>query len=157
MNKKLKLGIHAVHQYDRAREPAAPSVIVSLHVATGAAGGSLARSRLRAVPVGLLLHLLGDRLPHHDIRDRRFEIGSGVAAVLLLAATRGPFDPAVSGALAASAPDLEHVIRLPRPGGRKLFPSHRFRGWHRSGGLRGATQLLLAGFLIGALLRPRKP
>jgi hypothetical protein len=95
-------------------------------------------------------------MPHQDIPDRRFEIGSGVGCVLLLAAVRGPFDPAVSGALAASSPDIEHVLRLPRPGGRKLFPSHRFHDWHRSGGLSAPAQLLLAGFLIGLLLRRRK-
>jgi hypothetical protein len=94
-------------------------------------------------------------MPHKDIADRRFEIGSGVAAVLLLAGVRGPLDPAVTGALAASCPDLEHVLRFPRPGGRKLFPSHRLRGWHRGGGLPAWVQLLVAGFLIGLLLNPR--
>jgi hypothetical protein len=93
-------------------------------------------------------------MPHQDIGDRRFEIGSGIAAVLLVAAARGPLDPAVTGALAASAPDLEHVLRFPRPGGRKLFPSHRLRGWHRAGGVSAPTQLLVAGFLLGLLLRP---
>jgi hypothetical protein len=130
-------------------------VIVSLHVATGAAGGALAGSRRAALALGPLLHLAGDRLPHQDIGDRRFEIGSGVAAVMLLAAARGPLDPAVAGALAASAPDLEHVFRFPRPGGRKLFPSHRLRGWHRAGGVSAPAQLLLAGFLLGLLLRKR--
>jgi hypothetical protein len=130
-------------------------MIVSLHVATGAAGGALAGSRRAALALGPLLHLAGDRLPHQDIADRRFEIGSGVAAVVLLAAARGPLDPAVAGALAASAPDLEHVFRFPRPGGRKLFPSHRLRGWHRAGGLSAPAQLLLAGFLLGLLLRKR--
>ena len=94
-------------------------------------------------------------MPHQDIGDRRFEIGSGIAAVVLLALVRGPFDPAVTGALAASSPDLEHVVRFPRPRGHKLFPSHRFRGWHRSGGVPAWAQLLVAGFLIGAVLRPR--
>jgi len=98
---------------------------------------------------------VGDWIPHEDIPDRAFEIGSGVAAVLLLGAARGPLDPAVTGAIAASCPDLEHVLRFPRPGGRKLFPSHRLRGWHRSGGLSAPVQLLLAGFLIGVLLRHR--
>jgi hypothetical protein len=130
-------------------------LIVSLHVATGAVGGSLVRSRLGSLPLGLLLHLAGDRMPHEDIADRRFEIGSGIAAVLLLAGVRGPLDPAVTGALAASSPDLEHVLRFPRPGGRKLFPSHRLRGWHRGGGVPASVQLLVAGFLIGLLLRPR--
>jgi hypothetical protein len=131
-------------------------VIVSLHVATGAAGGALVGSRRAALALGPLLHLAGDRLPHQDIGDRRFEIGSGVAAVALLAAVRGPLDPAVTGALAAAAPDLEHVFRFPRPGGRKLFPSHRLRGWHRAGGVSAPAQLLLAGFLLGLLLRLRK-
>jgi len=128
-------------------------LIVSLHVATGALGGSLIRSRLGSLPLGLLLHLAGDRMPHEDIADRDFEIGSGIAAVLLLAAVRGPFDPAVTGALAASSPDLEHVVRFLRPGGRKHFPSHRLHGWHRSGGVPAPVQLLLAGFLIGIVLR----
>lgn len=131
-------------------------MIVSLHVATGAVGGVLAGSRARALPLGLVLHLAGDRMPHHDIGDRRFEIGSGIAAVALLALVRGPLDPAVTGALAASSPDLEHVFPLPRPRGRKLFPSHRFRGWHRSGGVPAWAQLLAAGVLIGAVLRPRR-
>jgi hypothetical protein len=100
----------------------------------------------------LLLHLAGDLMPHEDIFDRRFEIGSGVALVLLLVAARGPLDPAVTGALAASAPDLEHVVRFPRPGGRKLFPSHRIHGWHRSGGVRADVQLLVAGLLVGTLV-----
>jgi hypothetical protein len=113
-------------------------------------------SRRHALPLGLLLHLAGDRMPHQDIGDRRFEIGSGIAAVLLLALVRGPFDPAVTGALAASSPDLEHVLGLPRPKGRKLFPSHRFHGWHRSGGVPAWAQLLAAGFLIGSVLRPRR-
>jgi hypothetical protein len=130
-------------------------VIVSLHVATGAVGGALVGSRRRSLPLGLVLHLAGDRMPHQDIGDRRFEIGSGIAAVVLLALARGPFDPAVTGALAASSPDLEHVFRLPRPRGRKLFPSHRLHGWHRSGGVPAWAQLLVAGFLIGAILRPR--
>jgi hypothetical protein len=127
-------------------------VIVSLHVATGAAGGALAGSRRRAILLGPLLHLAGDRLPHRDIGSRRFEVVSGALAVLALAARRGPLDPAVVGALAAAAPDVEHVVRLPRPGGRKLFPSHRLRGWHRAGGVSASAQLLAAGFLLGTLL-----
>jgi hypothetical protein len=130
-------------------------LIVSLHVATGAVGGALVGSRRRSLPLGLALHLAGDRMPHQDIGDRRFEIGSGIVAVVLLGLVRGPFDPAVTGALAASCPDLEHVLRLPRPRGRKLFPSHRFHGWHRGGGLPAWAQLLVAGFLIGSVLGPR--
>jgi hypothetical protein len=126
-------------------------VIVSLHVATGAAMGALVGSRGRALALGPLLHLAGDRVPHQDIPSRRFEIASGAACLLLLAARRGPFDPATIGAAAASAPDVEHVVPWLRPRGRKLF-HHRAQ---HGGGLPAALQLLLAGYILGLLLGPR--
>jgi hypothetical protein len=130
-------------------------VIVSLHVASGGVAGAVAGSRGRAVLLGALAHLAGDRMPHHDIPDRRFEVWSGAVALLALALRRGPFDPITVGAAAGSAPDLEHVLRLPRPGGRKLFPSHRIHGWHRTGGASTAIQLLAAGTILGVLLGQR--
>ncbi len=131
-------------------------MIVSLHVATGAAGGVLAGSRSRAAALGALLHFLGDRVPHHDIPSETFELWSGLALIALLASRRGLGSPAVMGAIGASAPDLEHVLPLPRPGGRKLFPSHRLEGWHREGGLPARTQLLAAGALVGLVVSSRR-
>jgi hypothetical protein len=131
-------------------------VIVSLHVATGAAAGAIMRSRPGAVALGLVLHALGDRMPHQDIASTRFEIRSGVTCALALAARYGPLSPITFGALAASAPDIEHVLRLPRPGGRKLFPSHRIHGWHRAGGVPAWAQLLAAGAIVGYLLANRE-
>jgi hypothetical protein len=96
-------------------------VIVALHVATGAAAGAASGSRLTALLLGPVLHIAGDRVPHRDLHSRRLEIGSGLAGILLLAARRGPLDPATLGAAASSAPDLEHLIPLLRPRGRKLF------------------------------------
>jgi hypothetical protein len=130
-------------------------VIVSLHVASGAAVGAMAPSRRTAVVLGALMHLAGDRMPHDDIRSRRFELCSGVAALAAVALRRGIFDVTTIGAAAGSAPDLEHVLQLPRPGGRKLFPSHRIRGWHRSGGVPDWAQLLTAGVLLGVVLSRR--
>ena len=130
-------------------------MIVSLHVATGAAAGALVRSPLAAVPVGLALHFLGDVTPHEDIRNERFEMVTGALALALLAARRGLFDAAVVGAAAASSPDVEHKLRLPRPRGRKLFPTHRWHGLHQSGGLSAPVQLVAAGFLLSLLLAPR--
>ena len=127
-------------------------MIVTLHVATGAAAGALLGSRKKALVAGVVLHALGDRMPHHDINSQRFEIGSGLAAVFALALRYGPTSPAVLGALAASAPDIEHVVPLPRPGGRKLFPSHRVEGWHRSGGVPAWAQLVAAGAILGLVL-----
>jgi hypothetical protein len=131
-------------------------MIVSLHVATGGVGGAVAGSRGRAMVLGALLHLAGDRMPHQDIADRSFELRSGVAALFALALRHGPFDPITVGAAAGSAPDLEHVLRLPQPGGRKLYPSHRIHGWHRAGGVSAHVQLLAAGVLLGLLLTPRR-
>lgn len=127
-------------------------MIVSLHVATGAVAGLAAPSRGWAVLLGLASHAAGDRVPHRDIPDQRFELWSGVAALLALATRRGALDRSVFGAAAGSVPDLEHVLSLPRPGGRKLFPSHRVRGWHRAGGVSTTTQLLAAGVLLGFFL-----
>jgi hypothetical protein len=128
-------------------------VIVSLHVASGAAAGAASGSRLTAILLGPILHLAGDRLPHQDIGSRRFEISSGLACLALLAGRRGLLDPATLGAAASSAPDLEHVVPLMRPHGRKLF--HGRRGWHRSGRFPTEIQLLLAGAIVGALIAQR--
>ena len=127
-------------------------MIVSLHLATGALGGALVRSPVAAAALGPVLHVLGDRMPHEDIDSKRFELQTGLLGALALAAVRGPFDAATVGAVASVVPDVEHVIRLPRPGGRKLFPSHRIPGWHRPGGLSAELQLVLAGVVLGALL-----
>jgi hypothetical protein len=127
-------------------------LIVSLHVATGGALGALTRSRAAALALGPPLHLACDRVPHQDIADRGFELRSGLFGIALLALSRGPLDPATLGAAAASAPDLEHIVPLLRLRGRKLF--HRRPGWHRSGGFRADVQLVLAGAIIGVLLRP---
>lgn len=129
-------------------------MIVSLHVASGAALGALSGTRARALLLGPPAHLLGDRVPHQDIASRRFEIASGAACLVLLAVRRGPFDRATLGGFAAAAPDLEHVFRTLRPGGRKVF--HGRLGWHRAGKFPAATQLVLAGAIVGYLLGPRK-
>jgi hypothetical protein len=125
-------------------------LIVSLHVATGAAAGALTRSRWAALALGPVLHALGDAIPHRDVPSRAFEVGSGVACALALLARHGPLSPVTIGALAASVPDLEHV--LPRIGERELFPSHRFRGWHREGGIPAWAQLVAAGAILAFLL-----
>ena len=129
-------------------------MIVSLHVATGAALGALTRSRLAALALGPPLHLASDRVPHQDIASRPFEIGSGAFGLALVALRRGPLDPATLGAFAACAPDLEHIVPRLRPRGRKLF--HGGRGWHRAGGFRTDVQLVVAGVLIGLLLTPSR-
>jgi hypothetical protein len=138
----------------RAQLFAKAAVIVALHVATGAAAGAASGSRLAALLLGPVLHLAGDRLPHEDFHSTRLEIGTGLAGILLLAARRGALDPATLGAAASSAPDLEHVLPLLRPGGRKLF--HDRLGWHREGKFPAFVQLALAGGILAALVAPQR-
>lgn len=127
-------------------------MIVSLHVATGAALGALTNSRAAALLGGPVLHAVGDAVPHQDFPSRRFEVCSGLAGLGMLAWRRGLLDPATLGAAASAAPDLEHVLPLPRPGGRDLFPSHRVEGWHRAGGIPAWVQLVAAAGLLAFVL-----
>jgi hypothetical protein len=126
-------------------------VIVSLHVATGAALGALTGSRAAALVLGPVSHALGDLTPHEDIPSTAFEAVSGAIGVLLLASRRGVLDPATIGAVAASCPDVEHVLR--RNSGTKLFPTHRFAGWHKRGGIPAWAQLAIAAGVIAAIVR----
>jgi hypothetical protein len=131
-------------------------VIVAAHVAAGAAAGALIGSRAGAVAAGLALHGAQDAVPHEDIPSRAFEALSGAALLVWLAVRRGPLDPAVLGGAACAAPDLEHVLPLPKPGGRDLYPSHRVEGWHREGGLPAWLQLGAALVIVALLTRRRK-
>lgn len=126
-----------------------------MHVAGGAAVGELVGSRAGALAAGFALHGLQDAVPHHDIPSHRFEAVSGVLVLLVLAIRRGISDPAVLGGAACAAPDLEHVLPLPRPGGRELYPSHRVDGWHKAGGVPAWAQLVAAGVIVAALTRRR--
>ena len=126
-----------------------------MHVAAGAGAGALVGSRSGAVAAGLVLHGVQDAVPHEDIPSRQFEAASGVLLLLVLALRRGLFDPATLGGAFCAAPDLEHVLPLPRPGGRELYPSHRVEGWHREGHLPAWAQLAAAGVIVAALTRRR--
>jgi hypothetical protein len=130
-------------------------MIVSLHVASGAAAGALAGSRLVALGIGPVLHALGDRIPHHDIPSQRFETWTGVGALALVVLRHGPLSAATLGAVASAIPDAEHLAGFPRAGGRTVFPSHRIVGWHRAGGLPTSLQLVAAGALLGFVLSRR--
>jgi hypothetical protein len=133
-------------------------VIVAMHVAAGAAVGALAGSRGRAIALGFGLHGLQDAVPHEDIPSRSFETASGLALLAVLAIRRGLLDPATLGGAFCAAPDLEHVLPLPRPGGRELYPSHRITGWHKEGGLPAWAQLLAAGAVVALItLKPGQP
>ena len=127
------------------------SVIVALHVATGAAVGAASGSRLGALVFGPVLHLIGDRVPHRDFHSTRFEIGTGVAGIALLAARRGPLDPATLGAPRAPLLISSTSFRSCVPAEGSSFTTV----WGGTGkGLFSAyVQLLLAGVILAALSR----
>jgi hypothetical protein len=91
-------------------------------------------------------------MPHHDIGWRKFEVWTCIGGIVALGIARGPLDPATVGGFAGALPDAEHVIRFPRPGGKKLFPSHRMPGWHRPGGVPASVQVVAAGAILGGLV-----
>ena len=127
-------------------------MIVAVHVALGGVAGGLAKSRGAAVLLGALTHLVADVCPHEDSDSRPFEIASGVIAVAALASRYGSLDPVTIGAAAASAPDLEHVLPTPRPGGKQLFPSHRWQPKSRPARVPVRIQLIAASLLLAGLL-----
>ena len=140
--------------------PAGPDylsrVIVAMHVATGAAAGAAVGSRGEAAVLGLVLHALGDAVPHRDFESLRFEAATGLGLLALLALRRGVTDPAVIGGALSAAPDLEHVVPHPGHDGPKLFPSHRIESWHREGGISAPLQLLLSVVIVALLVLRRK-
>ena len=116
--------------------------------------GAAVRSPRAAALLGIPVHLAGDWVPHRDLPNASFDIGAGLFFIGLLALRCGPTSPATIGALAACAPDIEHRVLLPRPGGKKLF--HDGRGWHRTGPFSTRSQLVVASFLVGRLLANRR-
>jgi len=127
-----------------------------MHVASGAAAGAAVGSRTEAALLGLGLHAAGDAVPHEDFESLRFEVGSGLVLLGLLAVRRGLFDPAVIGGAFSALPDVEHVVPYPGHGRPKLYPSHRIDGWHREGGISAPLQLLISLVIVAFLLRRRK-
>ena len=125
--------------HGRIQDPSAyaAAVIVSMHVATGAAGGAFAGSRLRAALLGLVLHGICDRIPHWDIASRRFEVRSGLALLGALAAARGPVRSGrrrrgrFVGTRPRACPAAAETGReeaLPDPSCRQLAPDRRCAG-----------------------------
>jgi hypothetical protein len=127
-------------------------MIVAAHLASGALAGAALGRRSLAALAGPALHLAGDATPHHDM-PRALEVAAGAMALVAIALRAGPAGPAMAGALAAAAPDVEHLRVVERRLRRKLFPSHRIAGLHRDGGLPAWAQLAAAAVAIALLSR----
>ncbi len=125
------------------------------HVATGALAGR-GRSGLRdAFLTGLATHAAMDVIPHGEVHDDAFELCTGAAGVVLLAARHGWTSPITIGAVGSIVPDMEHVPQLFGLRTPPLFPTHRFgvlHGWETKPlAIPAWLQAVLGGAVIGAL------
>ena len=132
------------------------TLIVAFHAASGAAAGSISKSRLVALASGPVLHMAADRVPHRHPRHNVWEYVTGTLALGLLVRQRGLYDAATIGAIAAVAPDLEHLVPRRRRR-RTLFHNRPGRDRLRPDGLSVAVQLALsAALLVPVLRRPTR-
>ena len=129
------------------------TLIVAFHAASGAAAGSMSKSRLAALASGPVLHMAADRVPHRHPRHNVWEYATGAVILGLLVRKRGLCDAATIGAMAAVAPDLEHLVPRRRRR-RKLFHSRPGGDRLRGEGLSVAAQLALSAALLVPVLRP---
>lgn len=141
------------------------AVIQLAHVATGAlAARVLAAYALErdgelglrdAFVAGLVTHAAMDVIPHGEVHDEHFELVSGAAGVLALAARHGWASPITVGAIGAIVPDMEHIPQVLGLRTPPLFPTHRWgmlHGWETKPlAIPAWLQAVLGGAVIGAL------
>lgn len=125
------------------------------HVATGALAGRGRAGTLDALVAGLATHAAIDVIPHGEVHDQLFELVSGAAGVLALAARHGWRSPITIGAIGAIIPDMEHLPQAVGIHQRAVFPTHRYartHGWeHKPLAIPAWLQAVLGGAVIGAL------
>lgn len=124
------------------------------HVGSGAVAGAGFRAPLHAAIAGVIVHGLLDAAPHGEMEDEQWELASTALGLGLLLARFGARSPVFWGAVGSVLPDVEIVVPAPRPGGRRLFPTHRYDVLHSSRtplGLPAWAQAVLGGAAVGAL------
>lgn len=95
------------------------------HMLVGAAAGLATGNAPLGAAVGLASHTLFDAYPHHDYHRLGwglFDLATGLTLAVLVVLPHGA--SAMSGAIAASIPDLEVVLKKALPGWRLVSPSH---------------------------------
>lgn len=126
------------------------------HVATGALAGRGRAGLREAFLAGLATHAAMDVAPHGEVHDDAFELVTGAAGVLALAARYGWASPITVGAIGSIVPDMEHVPQLLGLRTRPVFPTHRFgvlHGWEiKPFAIPAWLQAVLGGAVIGALV-----
>lgn len=108
-------------------------MMAAVHALMGAALGGASGSRLAAVPLGVISHVLGDLTPHREVTGKLDIVLTGLA-LLYIARRFGASSPQMAGALSGMLPDSEHG--LVRAGiiqrQQRIIPTHNKKLPHPS-------------------------
>ena len=130
------------------------------HVATGALAGRGRTALREAFLAGLATHAAMDVIPHGEVHDDYFELVTGAAGVLALAARHGWSSPITIGAIGSIVPDMEHIPQLFGVHAPPLFPTHRYgvlHGWETKPlAIPAWLQAVLGGAVIGIFVALRR-
>ena len=135
----------------------------SVHAALGAALGNRIKNKPLAFVAGIVSHLVGDMIPHHDMGPAEAPLVFGTVA--LVGHKHGWSSPQFLCAVGAILPDFEHIPaelrkdpRRHKPMSEKLFPTHNNRlphsKWplHESLGIVMNIVLYLGGLYLAGML-----
>lgn len=135
-------------------------MIQLVHVATGALAGRRCSGTLDALVGGLAMHAAMDVIPHGEVHDHGFELVTGAAGVLTLAARHGWRSPVTLAAFGSVVPDMEHAPAMLGLRTTALFPTHRYgilHGWETKPlAVPAWLQAVLGGAVIGAVAALRR-
>lgn len=137
----------------------------AIHLATGFAAGSHARSVPGGFLAGFASHAVFDAIPHHDyqtVESFGVDLSAGALLLGLMSWRRrrnGPIGPALAGAVGAAVPDVENVLwflgLIPKEA--RVYPSHGGPIHQRDASFR-RTAVYYALAVAGAwLLTSRRP
>lgn len=136
-------------------------MIQLVHVATGALAGRRCSGAADAFLAGLAMHAAMDVIPHGEVHDDRFELATGAAGILAVAARHGWRSPVALAALGSVVPDMEHAPGILGLRTVALFPTHRYgalHGWETKPlAIPAWVQAVVGGAVIGAIAALRGP
>ncbi len=135
----------------------------SVHAAIGAALGRYVQNKPLAFAAGIISHLVGDVVPHHDMGPGETPIV--FATMARIVQQHGWNSPQFWGALGAILPDFEHIPgelnqdpRRHGPMQEKWFPTHNDQvphadwPWPESWGVVMQVVLYLGGLYLAGTL-----
>jgi hypothetical protein len=135
-------------------------VIGAVHVAVGAAIGSIIGRPVSSFTVGIVSHAICDAVPHRDLTPAE-EVPLIAAALGITAVRYGIGSAAMAGAVGALLPDAEHlpVIAGVMSEEQEVFPTHCRKGaFHGRKTASRLPQVVVTGIcvMVAEFARSRK-